>query len=301
MSISQSDLSAFLEVVRCGSVSRAADALGVTQPSVSKAIRRLEQLAGVTLLERGIHGARLTAEGELFHESARRFDAQRFELERVAGDLRARHAGLLRIGITGPSSENPAVQILSELVRRRPGMRLRLVIGKSDALDAAVEGGELDLALVPAYAGQTLRSTRFDLGQDRVQVVARQGHPLMQEKSLSLQSLVPFAWVMAPQYSAARRHLFQVFEREGIALPQVAVEADYTSDAAMGMVSATDLLAMAPAAVLKSWLGRVMPLPIPSLELQRALTLLSRPDANWTPLMSEFRDRLAALRRPEAP
>ncbi len=41
-------------------------------------------------------------------------------------------------------------------------MRLRLVIGKSDALDSAVEQGELDLALVPAYAGQTLRPSPRD-------------------------------------------------------------------------------------------------------------------------------------------
>ncbi|WP_304305072.1 hypothetical protein [Pseudacidovorax intermedius] len=108
------------------------------------------------------HGARLTADGELFHESARRFDAQHFDLKRIAGDLRARHVDLLRAGITGASSENPAVPVLSDLVRRRPGMRLRRVMGKSDALDSAVEQGGLDLALVPAYAGQTLRSAPRD-------------------------------------------------------------------------------------------------------------------------------------------
>lgn len=60
-----SDLSAFLAVVRCGSVSREADALGIMQPSVSKAIRRMAQFAGVPLLEPGIHGARLTADSDL--------------------------------------------------------------------------------------------------------------------------------------------------------------------------------------------------------------------------------------------
>jgi len=65
MTVSLSDLSAFLEVVRCGSVGRAADAMGITQPSVSKAIRRMEQFAGVPLLECGIHGARLTADSDL--------------------------------------------------------------------------------------------------------------------------------------------------------------------------------------------------------------------------------------------
>ncbi|WP_304305070.1 LysR family transcriptional regulator [Pseudacidovorax intermedius] len=63
MTVSLSDLSAFLEVVRCSSVSRAADALGITQPSVSKAIQRMAQFAGVPLLARGIHGAWRTARG----------------------------------------------------------------------------------------------------------------------------------------------------------------------------------------------------------------------------------------------
>lgn len=120
MTVSLSDISAFLAVVRCGSVSRAADALGIMQPSVSKATRRMEQFAGAPLPERSIHGARLTVDGELFHESARPFDTRRFDLERIAGDLRARHAGLLRVGITGASSGNPALPGLSDLARRRP-------------------------------------------------------------------------------------------------------------------------------------------------------------------------------------
>ncbi|WP_295381644.1 hypothetical protein [uncultured Pseudacidovorax sp.] len=46
------------------------------------------------------------------------------------------------MGITGASSENPAVPVLSDLVRRRAGMLLRLVTGKSDAVDSAIKEGE---------------------------------------------------------------------------------------------------------------------------------------------------------------
>lgn len=53
MNLSVADLTAFIEIVRSGSISRAAQHLGVTQPSVSKAIRRLEDEVGVQLLERG--------------------------------------------------------------------------------------------------------------------------------------------------------------------------------------------------------------------------------------------------------
>jgi DNA-binding transcriptional LysR family regulator len=292
MLISPLDVSAFLEVVRKGSISRAAEALGVTQPSVSKAIRRLEEATGVTLLVRGFHGVTLTSEGQVFHESAARFDLQRFELQRLAGDLRARQAGLLRLGLTSASSESAAVQVVSDLVRRRPGMRLRLIIGKSDALDAQVEEGALDMALVPTYPGVAVRSHPLQLPGDRMQVVVRSGHPLLSERAVSLPSLVPYFWVMAPQQSAARKHLSGVFEAAQLPSPQVAVEAEYTSDAVMGIVSQTNLLALAPSGVLRSWLGRVFPLPIPMLELQRSLVLLTRKDAQWSPLMHDFKEGL---------
>ena len=262
MNLSVSDLSAFLEVVRSGSVSRAAQQLGVTQPSVSKAVRRLEDEVGVQLLERGLHGAHLTADGEMFLEAAQRFEVQRFELTRAASELRARHAGLLRLGITSPASDSIAVLAASELVRRRPGMRLRLVIGTSDVLDAAVEQGELDLAVVPSYRGQGLQSTQQELGGDHIRIVVRQGHPLLALPQVRLEDLTPYTWVMAPPQSAARRHFFAIFERAGAPAPRVAVETEYTSEAAMAILTSTDLLSIVPSSVLRSWLGKVTPLVI---------------------------------------
>lgn len=296
MELSPSDLGAFLEVVRSGGVSRAAQHLGVTQPSVSKAIRRLEDEVGVPLLERGVRGARLTAEGVLFLEAAKRFDVQRFELVRAAQELRAQHAGLLRLGITSPAGDSIAVQAAAELSRRRPGMRLQLRIGKSDALDAAIEDGELDLAVVPTYAGQQLQGSRIDLGEDHMRVVVRQGHPLLSRPRIGIEDLAPYAWIMAPPRSSARRHLFAIFERSGAPAPRVAIETEYTSEAAMGILAATDLLSVVPASVLRGWLGRVMPLDIPVLDVQRTLVLLSRPAARWSPLMNDFRELLLSHR-----
>jgi DNA-binding transcriptional LysR family regulator len=296
MELSPSDLGAFLEVVRSGGVSRAAQHLGLTQPSVSKAIRRLEDEVGVQLLERGVRGARLTAEGALFLEAAKRFEVQRFELVRAAQELRARHAGLLRLGITSPAADSIAARAAAELSRRRPGMRLQLRIGKSDALDAAIEDGELDLAVVPAYEGQQLQGERIDLGEDPMRVVVRHGHPLLARPRVGIDDLTPYAWIMAPPRSAARRHLFAIFERSGAPLPRVAIETEYTSEAAMGILATTDLLSVVPASVLRGWLGRVMPLDIPVLDVQRTLVLLSRPAAQWSPLMNDFRALLLSHR-----
>lgn len=292
MSFSPTDIVYFLEVARLGHVGRAAQSVGVTQPAVSKAVRRLEQAIGVALFARGAHGVLLTGDGHLFLEAARRFDAQHAELQRAASDLRAQHGGLLRVGLTQPTSDSAVVRVLAEMVRRRPGLRLTLTIGKSDALSDAVQRGDLDVAVAPAYPGLAFGCEQLELGEDRVRVAARVGHPLACRESLALQDLGAFSWVMPSRGSASRSLVTQLFEQADLPAPRVTMEADYMSDAVLGLISGTDLLVVAPASVLHNWFGRVNALPLPVLEMRRTLVLLTRTGATWSPLMLVFRDLL---------
>jgi DNA-binding transcriptional LysR family regulator len=296
MNFSRNDIVAFLEVARTGSVSRAADHVGLTQPSVSKAVKRLEEELGVSLFQRGTHGARLTSEGQFFLESAKRYEAQHFELVRTASEMRAQHSGLLRIGMTSPAADGLAVRAIAEMVRRRPATRLQLTFGKSDALNAAVEDGEIDLALVPTYPGHSLSCSKVDIAEDHTHIVVRASHPLTQLPLVSISDLLSYGWVMPSPKSVARRHVFQIFEKNGVAAPHVGIEAEYISEAIMGVLMGTDLLAMVPTSVLRGWLGRVQPLPVPELEIRRTVVLLFNPQAKWTPLMNAFRDLLLDMR-----
>jgi DNA-binding transcriptional LysR family regulator len=296
MSYSFNDIAYFLEVVRQGHLGRAAESIGVTQPTISKALRRLEEAVGVPLLERSSHGTRLTGNGELFVESARRFHAQHVEMARIATEIRAQHQGLLRIGLTNSAGDTDAVRVLAEMVRRRPGLRIRLAIGKSDALNVQVEQGALDLAVVPSYPGSSFSCTHDRIGEDTVQVAARTRHPLFQRATVTLADLAACDWIMASRESAARRLVAGIFEQAAIAPPQVALEAEYMSGTAMGLLAGTDLLALVPGSVLRGWTGQVAALPVPQLAFQRVLVLLAQPRATWSPLMTTFRDLLLAGR-----
>lgn len=296
MNFSAVDISYFLEVVKHGNLGRAAAACGVTQPAITKAIRRLEDAAGIPLLERGAHGARLTSEGHLFVESARRFNAQHADMIRTASELRAHHAGLLRIGLTNPSADSEVVWAMADLIRKRPGLRIKLTIGKSDALNAAVEAGELDMAVVPGYPGVSFSCTQLAISEDRAHVAARVGHPVFAIAEPTLQDLSPYAWVMPSRDSASRRVVTAIHERAGVAIPNVALEAEFISDAVLGLVGRTDLLAVVPASNLRSVIGRIMPLPVPALTIERSLVLLTRPQVTWSPLMMALRDLLIAFR-----
>ena len=292
MSFSPVDITYFLEVVRHGNVGRAAVAVGITQPAISKAIRRLEDTVGVALFERGAHGARLTSDGQIFLESARSFDAQHSAILRCSADLRARHAGMLRIGLTNAASDSPVVQVLTEMVRQRPGMRLVLTIGKSDTLNDAVEKGELDIAVTPSFPGSHFSCDRIELSEDRMQVAARARHPLFSVSNLSLQDIGDCSWLLPSRQSHTRRLLNNILEQAGCPAPRVVIEADYRSDAAMGLVEGTDLLTIVPASVLRNWPGRIEALPLATLEMRRTLVLLTRAHATWSHLMVVFKDLL---------
>jgi DNA-binding transcriptional LysR family regulator len=186
------------------------------------------------------------------------------------------------------------VQVLSDMVRRRPGLRLSLTIAKSDALHVAVQGGALDLAVAPSYPGLSFTCPALELGEDRVRVAARAGHPLLDRAQLELADLRDCSWVMSSREGASRRLVTQILEAAGLPPPRVTVEADYISGAVLGLVAATDLLVVAPATTLRDWFGRVNALPLAPLELRRTLVLLSREGASWSPLMQTFRELLLA-------
>ncbi|WP_459618287.1 LysR family transcriptional regulator [Bordetella sp. 2513F-2] len=290
MHFSLVDIDYFLAVVRHGHFGRAAAECGVTQPAITKALRRLEDATGVTLFERGAHGARLTGDGRVFHEHARRLSLHHDELVKVSTDLRAHHSGLLRVGLTNPAGDSDSVRVLAEMVRRRPGLRIRLVIGKSDALNAAVEAADLDVAVVPCPPGTTFSCEQVDLSQDTMLVAARLGHPLFKEAEPTLASTLPYSWVMPSRDSAARKAVIRMHEAAGLPEPSVAVEAEYISEAALGIVANSDVLALAPSISLRAWSGRIGPVPVRELALTRRLLLLTRRDAHHSALMQEFRD-----------
>src|SRR5256885_4157049 len=57
---------------------------------------------------------------------------------RAASDIQAQHVGLIRLGFTQATSESRATRAVAELLRRRPGLRVRLTVGKSDDLERAL-------------------------------------------------------------------------------------------------------------------------------------------------------------------
>src|SRR5689334_6040013 len=144
-------LRSFVSVVDAGGFTRAGERVHRTQSTVSQQIRRLEESIGRTLLSRDGKRVALTEEGERLLSYARRILA----LAQEARDVVARPSteGVVRLGIPEDFAAYRLTELLSRFVRSRPGLRLDVRCDLSLRLRAALERGELDLALVKREAG----------------------------------------------------------------------------------------------------------------------------------------------------
>ena len=139
-------LKAIVAVAECGSFTTAAARLHSTQSTVSQKVRRLEDLAGHSLLDRGNRDVRPTEAGQLLLGYARHMLATNEQLaEALSG---AMVAVTIRLGLPEDFATGPATRELSAFGRRYPNAKLEVTSGLSRDLIGGYDHGELDIVLV---------------------------------------------------------------------------------------------------------------------------------------------------------
>lgn len=136
-------LSMFMVLAREKHFGRAAEALGITQPSLSSAIKALEEQLGVQLVRRGSRYQGLTPEGERVLEWARRIvaDARAMQAEMQAS--RKGVSGLLRLGVI-PTAMPRIAELTGPFLRRHPNAGVSILSRSSDEIRDQIEALELD-------------------------------------------------------------------------------------------------------------------------------------------------------------
>lgn len=136
-----------LEVGRHGSITRAAEACGIGQPTASGHLRTLEAAAGHPLFERGGRGTRLTDAGRVVAEHAAvvlsALDGMHEELDALGGA----RAGTLRLAACGDFGNYLLPQLLSAFTADRPRVDIRIAIAPSGEVARAVASGAADVGI----------------------------------------------------------------------------------------------------------------------------------------------------------
>lgn len=200
-------------VARTGSITAAAEAVGVTQSAITKSVASLEKQIGYSIFHRTPRGSFLTAEGRDFIDRAARLVDDTRELLRRPAEQDRDYAGTLRIGVGPASLEWRLLAPLGLLLKRHPGIKVDVSGSTFERTVQLLRAGTVDIALGfdAAYADwpdihrETIRAVRS------VNFV-RKGHPLLERPSITAADLAEFDFVSPSDgrpYGVAVRKIYE--------------------------------------------------------------------------------------------
>src|SRR5206468_4728334 len=194
----------FLAVAGAGSFSRAADRLGISQPSVSQQMRDLEAGLRVSLFQRRGKRILLTSAGLIFQKHARAIlrQLENFldELSSDSGQLR----GALHLGIVPFLDVALVPQLLGLFVAKHPGVNLIVAEISSDDIETALEEGRLDVGLgFLTHHSPNLRYER--LSSDEFALIVPADHPWWNRRMVRFSELDQQRLLQLPRSFVVRR------------------------------------------------------------------------------------------------
>ena len=215
-------LRTFKTVADLTSFSLAAQRLKLSQPSVSYQVKELEETLGLPLLDRLGKRVQLTEAGTVLYGYARRMLDVLDEATIAIEEMRGIKRGSLRVGASTTVGIYLLPAALGAFKKLHPGLVISLEIGTRARVQEQVLRNELDLAVVgPALKDPELAIIPFL--SDELVVVAPAGHPLAEERGLTLKDLAGQPFIMREASSGSRWSLEKAARKSGAKL-SVAME-----------------------------------------------------------------------------
>lgn len=163
---------------------KAAEAAGVSQPTLSSSLKSLEESLGVVIVERGSRFRGFTAEGETVLEWARRLVGDARTMREQVSALKQGLGGQLRIGVV-PSALQFVTELSLPFQERHKDVRLTVTSTTSIALLSAMENFEVDLGISYVENEPVGRFQTIGLYSERYAVLASSSHPVAQRSSIT--------------------------------------------------------------------------------------------------------------------
>ena len=160
---------------------RAAEELGVSQPTLTRSIQQLERQLELRLFDRDRGGVSLTPQGSLIADRASLLLADAADIERQSRMSAAGESGRIRFGMAPMPARALLPTILSERLREAPAVNSEVVVRDVEALWSMLTGGEIEFFVSPDLPSHDLAPIRVELlGRFPLSLIVRRGHPLLQ-------------------------------------------------------------------------------------------------------------------------
>lgn len=206
-------LQSLVLVARHESVSRAADAMHLTQPAVSLQLRTLEEMAGMALTRKVGRNIQLTAAGEVMAEFSERILRLWEQATDELAALQGVTSGTLRIGAV-TTAEHLLPPLLVPFTLKRPDVRLKLQVGNRTEIINMLARHEIELAIM-GTPPRELRTNAARFARHPMAFVASPSHPLMKKKKITLNDVMAANLMVRERGSGTRTAVERLLREEG--------------------------------------------------------------------------------------
>jgi len=200
----------FLQVIAEGSFSKAADAVGRTQPAVSIAIRRLEEEVGAPLFDRSQKTPTLTEVGLAIQDYAKRILTLRDQARGAVNELRELKRGLVRVGANESTSLYLLPQVILSFREKHPEVKVEIYRHVSERLAREVLERSVDFAVL-AFEPDDRDLESFCVLRDELSLIINPEHPLAKRKEVTVEELGGESFLAHNVKTASRNKVIEVF------------------------------------------------------------------------------------------
>ncbi len=288
--LTMAQLRALVSVAGVNSYATAAEQIGLSQPSLHRAMRDLQQVLKVPLLARSGRAVRATdAANRLVHYTRLMLAELRAGIDEVAA-LHQAPTGQLRIGVLPVARARFLPAVLAEFCSQHPSASVEIIEGPYAELLARLRQGDMDLMVGSYRESVPARDVQQDiLFDDALSVVGRAGHPLQGKSRLATQDLLDHPWVVPARGVPMRLHWERLFAAHGVEPPKLRVQCGSIM-LMRGLMLQGDWLTLMSRDqfLLESQAGHLAQIGALGSEFRRRIAMTRRKDWRPTPLQEAF-------------
>ncbi len=283
-------LEVFCKIVELKSFSKAAEAVYLTQPTVSGQIKILEDEVGVRLLDRLGREVTPTKAGEILYRYAVQILSLRMDAVQAIEEFKGGLRGNLVIGASSIPGAYVLPTFLARFKEKYPEVSVRVRIGDSHGICKAVGEGTLELGVVGArFADPKLAYEK--LTEDELVLVVPPSHPWAKRGAVAVEELAGEPFVIREQGSGSRKMMEEALEKAG--LPpgslRVALEMDNDEAIRQAVKAGAGIAIMSDRAIASDLTCKTLHrVPITGLKITRDFYLVSHKSRSPSPLCDAF-------------
>jgi len=289
------DIEYFSVVAEHGNLGRAAEALGLSQPALSKSLRRLEKSMEAKLVKRTFKGVELTAVGAALFSHVRRLRFALDDVTREVTDLTRGRTGHLRVGTAPSLSTHLLPAACATLLKEAPRVTFKVTILDRETALSALRHGELDFTLHALQPSRREDLTEEYLCEEEFVVHASTGHRLAKKRQVTLVDLAQERWAVMASSALPIQRLRQALLDAGLPPPDIAVESN-ALPLRLEVLASSDLLGFTARSEVREAAARfgLVEIPVKGSTYTRRVGVMYRKDAYLSPAAKRFIEILKA-------